>query len=287
MRRKMVCSSHTISGVMPGGPVPARHGFEARVAACAAAGYGGMCLHLRDYRALRQAGMANAQLAAILERHGMREISLEFLLDWFLDGDAGAQARDDEATAYAAAAAYGARSLNVGSDFRGRGFPRTMMRARFHELCERAGEHGLTVALEIVPWSDVRDVDTALDMVDGIDNAGLVVDAWHVFRGGIPLGDLGRIPGRKILCIQLNDADAQPAGPPALDTLRRRPCGEGSFDLAGFLGALERAGASAPVSVEIIAPDFAALDVETAAIRSHAGARDVLDRVLGLSAEGR
>lgn len=277
--RRLVCSSHTISGVMPGDPVPARHGFEPRVAACAAAGYAGMCLHFRDYRALRQAGWTDARLARVLARHGMGEVSLEFLVDWFLDGEAGAQARDDEATLHAAAAAFSAASFNVGADFQGRGIPEPTMRARFAALCERAASRGLRVALEIVPWSNVRDVGTALRMIDGIDNAGLVVDSWHVFRGGISLAELERIPGDRIFCIQVNDAGARADGPPAEETRRRRPCGEGELDLAGFLRALDRAGATAPVSVEIIAPWFAALDVDTAARRSFEGARALLDRV--------
>lgn len=273
----LVCSSHTISGVMPGGPVPSRHDFNARVEACAAAGYKGMCLHFRDYRALKRAGHSDEALRRVLQRCGMIHISLEFLVDWFLEGAAADQSRDDEATAYAAAKAYSARILNVGSDFHGRGIPRAVMRARFRELCERAGEHGLSIALEIVPWSDVRNVDTALEMIDGVTNAGLALDSWHVFRGRVPLADIERIPGDRILCVQINDADAVIQGSLAEDTMRRKPCGEGVFDLAGFLSIIRRAGGTAPVSVEIIAPRFAALDTESAARLSFEGARRAVD----------
>jgi sugar phosphate isomerase/epimerase len=279
IKRELICSSHTISGVMPGGPAPTRHAFEARVAACAAAGYKGMCLHFKDYRALRQSGHEDAVLSATLRRYGMEDISLEFLVDWFLEGDIAEQSRSDEATAYAAARAYGAHSLNVGSDFQSRGIPRRVMRRRFGELCERAVDHGLSVALEIVPWSDVRDIDTALEFIDGIANAGLVVDSWHVFRGGIALADLERIPGERILCIQVNDADAAVRGSLAQDTQRRKPCGEGVFDLDGFLASLDRAGASVPVSVEIISPVFAALDLDEAARISVTGARRLLEHL--------
>lgn len=261
----LICSSHTISGVMPGGPTPARHSFSERVACCAAAGYSGMCLHLRDYRALRAAGHEDAELREILNRHNMTDVSLEFLTGWFLTGPEGRQSREDETTAYAAAAAYGARSLNVGSDFENRGLPRRHMQDAFRALCERAAAHELRIALEIVPWSDVRDVDTALEMIEGIDNAGLVIDSWHVFRGGVPLADLERVHPDRICCIQVNDADAAVNGTLAEDTWHRKPCGEGAFDLDGFVSALERAGATVPLSVEIISSEFARLDAGEAA----------------------
>lgn len=274
----LICSSHTISGMMPGGPVPARHGFEERVAACAAAGYTGMCLHFRDYRALKEAGHRDEDLREVLQRHGMRHVSLEFLVDWFLDGTDAEQARTDEATLHAAARAYGADSFNIGSDFQGRGIPRAVMKERLAGLCRRAGDAGLKVALEIVPWSDVPDVETALDMIHGIDNAGLVVDSWHIFRGGVPLSEVERISGDRIFCVQVNDAEDTVQGALSEDTTRRKPCGEGVFDLDAFLDSLNRTGADVPVSVEIISPQFAALDVEGAARGSIAGARRLVER---------
>ena len=276
----LICSSHTVSGVMPGGPVPARHGFSERVRACADAGYTGMCLHFRDYRALRQEGHQDVDLRSVLQRHGMSDISLEFLVDWFLEGSAAAVAQADEATAFAAARAFGAQSLNVGSDFQGRGIPRHVLKSRFKALCARAAAQSLTIALEIVPWSDVRDVETALDVIDGCDNAGLVIDSWHVFRGHIPLGAVTAIPASRIVSIQINDAAATIEGPLQEDTLRRLPCGEGSFDLAAFLDALDAAGASVAPSVEIISPVQAALPLGDAVRRSFAGARRLLDEHL-------
>jgi sugar phosphate isomerase/epimerase len=60
--------------------------------------------------------------------------------------------------------------------------------------------------------------------------------------------------------------------------LRRRLCGEGAFDLAGFAAALERAGVRVPFSVEIISPEMAALPFDEAARVSIAGARKVFEQ---------
>jgi sugar phosphate isomerase/epimerase len=275
MPKNLTCSSHTISGVMPGGPLASRHPFRQRVEAAAAAGYTGMCLHFRDYAEQRQAGHSDAKLASILRDNGMADLSVEFFTDWFMEGEAGVAARASEDIAIAAALAYGATSINVGSDFLGRRIPFEQLRRKFVELCGRAAVHGLSIAFEIVAWSDVRDVPTALRLTEGIDNAGLVVDTWHIFRGGVPLGDLAMIPPEKVLCIQVNDGAREILQPPSLDTQHRRLCGTGVFDLSGFLAGLGSAGVDLPLSVEIISPEIAGLDLADACRKSFETTRAV------------
>lgn len=273
MSRKLTCSSHTISGVMPGGPVASRHRFRDRVEAAASVGYTGMCLHFRDYAEQRQAGTSDGELRSILRANGMTDLSVEFFTDWFMEGEAGALARASEETAIAAALAYGASSINVGSDFLGRRIPFDQLRRKFAELCGRAAAHDLSIAFEIVAWSDVRDVPTALRLIDGIANAGLVIDTWHIFRGGVPLRDLALIPPERVLCIQVNDGARKILEPPSVDTQHRLPCGEGVFDLSGFVATLDAAGVDLPLSVEIISPEMAGLDLPAACRRSFDTAR--------------
>ncbi|WP_395447846.1 sugar phosphate isomerase/epimerase family protein [Aminobacter sp. UC22_36] len=277
--REYICSSHTISGVAPGSAVASRHGFAARVEACAAAGYTGMCLHFRDYAEQRQAGVSDAELRAALNQHGMKHISVEFLTDWFIDGEAGEIARRNEVLAFQAATAFGATSLNVGPDLVGRNVPVEIMHERFAALCARAAQRGIAIALELVAWGNVRDVDTALHIIDGVANAGLAIDAWHVFRAGVPLGDLRRIPAERVLCVQVNDADAQPTGTLAQDTMNRRLCGQGAFDLEAFVGTLDSMGVEVPLSVEIISSEQLARELQEAAKVSLSSASRCFDRL--------
>ncbi|MBT1154724.1 sugar phosphate isomerase/epimerase [Aminobacter anthyllidis] len=263
--REFICSSHTVSGVMPGSPVASRHGFASRVEACATAGYTGMCLHFRDYAEQRARGFGDGELRSILEVHGMKHVSVEFLTDWFMDGEAGLLSRRNEETAFRAATAFGAKVLNVGPDLGGRGIPLDTMQQRFRALCGRAAAHDIAIALELVAWGNVKDVDTALAIIGEIPNAGLVIDSWHVFRAGMPLADLKRIPADKVLCVQVNDADAMPTGALASETMNRRLCGQGGFDLAGFAATLDAMGVAVPFSIEVISPDLAALDLQKAA----------------------
>ncbi|MFN3547044.1 MAG: sugar phosphate isomerase/epimerase family protein [Mesorhizobium sp.] len=256
----LMCSSYTTSGVMPGGPVASRHGLAERLAACAAAGYRGYWLHWRDYVEQRGAGMSDGALRALFDRHDLPHRGVEFFSDWFVDGDAAAA--NAEARSFDAARAIGAESVNVGADFAGRGFPLEHMVERFGALCGRAADRGLRIGLELVAWSDVSDVGTALRFLEP-RNAALVIDAWHVFRAGLPLSDLARIPADRVSCIQVNDAPAAVRGALADDTRHRLFCGEGVFDLTGFLKATERFGT--PVSVEIISPEVARMPLAEAA----------------------
>jgi sugar phosphate isomerase/epimerase len=271
MPREFMCSSHTVSGVMPGGPLAARHSLQARLAACEAAGYVGYWLHFRDYLQQRASELSDEAIRELFDRHGMRHRGVEFLAGWFLDEPA---AREAEDAAFAAARAIGAPVLSVGADFSGLGIPRKEMVAAFASLCRRAAGQDVSVALEIVPWSDVPDVATALEFMEP-ENAGLVIDCWHIFRGGVPLSELTRIPPDRILCVQVNDADARPAAPLVENTLQRRLCGDGEFDLAGFAAKLDQLGVAIPWSVEIISPEIAALPVEGAAQASFESARRV------------
>ena len=271
--REFMCSSHTVSGVMPGSALASRHRFEDRLEALEAAGYSGYWLHLRDYLEQKNMGLDDDRLRASFDRYGMRHRGVEFLTGWFLPGDAAAQ--ETERAAFDAAKAIGASVVNAGADFTERGLPQKEMVAHFTALCARAADRGLAIALEIVPWSNVPDVEAALDFLVPA-NAGLVIDCWHIFRGGVPLSELARIPPERVLCVQVSDAGARPIGPLAEDTMRRRLCGEGAFDLVGFAAALDRAGVSVPFSVEIISPEMAALPLDVAARTSLAGARRLL-----------
>jgi sugar phosphate isomerase/epimerase len=269
--RDLMCSSYTTSDVMPGGPVASRHGLDDRLAACAAAGYLGYWLHWRDYLEQREAGVSDGAMHALFNHHGQRHRGVEFFSDWFVDGDAAAA--NAEARSFDAANAIGAGTVNVGADFAGRGFSLEHLVERFGSLCNRAAERGLRVGLELVAWSDVADVGTALHFL-GPRNAALVIDAWHIFRGRVPLADLARIPTDRVSCIQVSDAAGAVQGTLADETRRRLFCGEGVFDLAAFYKATERF--DVPVSVEIISEAVVRMPLAEAARKSCETARQLL-----------
>jgi sugar phosphate isomerase/epimerase len=150
---------------------------------------------------------------------------------------------------------------------------------RFARVCDAAAEHGTRVAFEFLPWTGVADLGTAVDVVQaaGRPNGGVVLDAWHYFRGRPDEARLRSLAAGDVVAVQLDDADAEVVGPLFEDTMfRRRLPGEGTFDLVGLIQTLDGIGVDVPYSVEIMSTVEQARPVEEAARRAHDAAAGVL-----------
>ena len=137
----------------------------------------------------------------------------------------------------------------------------------FARLCDRAAGFGAQVHLEFIPFTIVRTLRIAWDLVRAADrpNGGLVFDTWHFFRGEPQFDVLETIPGDRIFQIQLDDAPAEPEGPLRQETQHRLLPGDGELDLVTAVQALHRIGALRWVGPEVISPQLAALPVLDAA----------------------
>lgn len=278
----LVCSHFTLTGA-PAFARP-RFGVAERVAAAAKAGFAGIGLLGTDHAQAREAGLTDADLGVVLADHGVVVAEVEFLMEWSAgpdEPDRVARARRIEDQVWAVADAFGPRVVSVGDiGPPGRLPPFPVLVERFAALCDRAGEHGLLVALEFTPWSGIPDIAAAAALVTAADrtNAGINVDTWHWFRG-TPSAETLRTVADRVFMVQLDDADASPVGTLFEDTTqRRRYPGEGSFDLVGFLMLARDAGVDAPVSVEVMSTEHHALPVTEAARRAYRSARAVIDR---------
>ena len=137
----------------------------------------------------------------------------------------------------------------------------------FGRLCDRAAGFGARVHLEFIPFTIVRTLRIAWDLVRAADrpNGGLVFDTWHFFRGEPDFEVLAGIPGDRIFQVQLDDAPAVPSGPLREETQRRLLPGDGALDLVAAIRALNRIGGLRRVGPEVISPDLAALPILDAA----------------------
>jgi len=137
----------------------------------------------------------------------------------------------------------------------------------FGRLCDRAAGFGARVHLEFIPFTIVRTLPIAWDLVRaaGRPNGGLVFDTWHFFRGEPQFDVLETIPGDRIFCVQIDDAPAVPQGSLREETSRRLLPGDGQLNLIGAIRALHRIGALAWVGPEVISPALAAMPVLDAA----------------------
>jgi sugar phosphate isomerase/epimerase len=137
----------------------------------------------------------------------------------------------------------------------------------FGAVCDRAAGFGAQVHLEFMPFTVVRNLQVAWDLVRGADrpNGGLVFDTWHFFRGDPDFDVLAGIPGDRIFCVQLDDAAAVPQGSLREETSRRLLPGDGALDLIAAVRALHRIGGLRWVGPEVISPELAAMPVLDAA----------------------
>jgi sugar phosphate isomerase/epimerase len=244
--------------------------FRDRVEAAARAGYKGIGLIHADLMAnARRLGLR--EMKAILDANGMRHVELEFIVDWFADGERRRASDVVRHDLLAAAEALGARDIKIAPEFEATDCDMPHLVEEFAALCRQAADHGTAIALELMPFSNVRTLRTALELVDGADqpNGGLLLDIWHVARSGIGYAAVAGVPAARIVSVELDDADAEVVGTLWEDTIfRRRLCGEGVLDPPSFLTALDTAGYRGPYAVEIISIEHRRLPLEQAARRS-------------------
>jgi sugar phosphate isomerase/epimerase len=145
---------------------------------------------------------------------------------------------------------------------------------RFAGICDRAAEHGLVVALEFLPWSEIPDAGAAWEIARraGRANGGVLVDTWHYYFGSSDEAQLRSIPPERIVAAQLSDAGTRQGDLMEDTSHRRRPPGEGQLDLVGFLRLLDHLGVRAPISVEVFSDELDAGPPADAAKRVFEGA---------------
>lgn len=276
--------------VLCSGTLPRGVGFRQRLAAASKAGFAAVSLWGRDVQAAHEEGFTDADLRAMLDDHGLVVGELDPAW-WWLPGAAEIHVppetdpldvfRFGETEIFAIADAVGARSVNAVDVFGGDWTVEAAAES-FAGLCSRAAEHGLLVHVEWLTWSRIPDLDTALEIVElaGAPNGGVNIDAWHLVRSGAGPEDLRRLPGPRILAVQLDDGPLKPEDDLVHATLHdRRLPGDGEFDLAALLGTLSAIGSVAPLGVEVFSDDLHRLGAEEAARRAAGATRSLIDRV--------
>jgi len=277
-RDSLICAHMTLGGV------EGTATLEERAAAAAGAGFEHLGWLSAGYVAERAAGRSDADIRAILDHHGVDVPEIEFLYGWATDGDPGFDWHEMERDLFAMADLLGADHINCGDvGVTGPMLPLDVVTERFAGICDRAADHGVRMAIEFLPFSEIRDAATAWQIVRDADrpNGGLDVDSWHHFRGANDLDQLLAIPPERVVVVQLDDA-GPPGDDPWADTMQRRQPGEGVFDLVGFIRALDAHGVTAPVSVEVFSDELNALAPGVSAQRAHDAAVRVLSRARAL-----
>lgn len=257
--------------------------FQGRVEAVSAAGFSGFGLFHTDlFGVVEKYGYA--EMRRILADNGIDRLELEALMDWFDYGDRGLRCKASNDLLLEAAGELGAFHVKAGGDLFGDCALEQMANA-FGALCDRALVYGTRISVEIIAFSNIATLERACSLLDGAgrSNSGLMLDAWHIVRGNIPFDAIAALPADRILGVELNDGAAQSVGTAFEDTVfRRRFCGEGEFDLTGFIKAVDATGYTGPFGIEVLSD--AARSMPLPALSRHAY-RTTSDALLRASAE--
>jgi len=252
----------TTAGVLPGVGEISRFDFEDRAKAASKAGFKGIGIwhtdleHITTHRTLKE-------MKYILQDNGLKYVELEFLTDWFLE--AGARKSDSDSRKrrlFEASEALQAKHIKIG-DFYNSPCPMPRVIESFAALCKEAENHGATIGFELMPVATINNLEDALTMVKtaGAENGGLILDIVQVVNLGITFDSIRRIPLRHLINIELNDGSL-PGSPGHDSSEGRRFCGEGEFDIKGFIKCIKDMGYSGPWAVEVYSEEAVRLPLK-------------------------
>jgi len=279
---ELIASYHTIAGDVPALGAPggdagrvverdfSKFDFRLRMEVASKVGYTGAGLSHPDLvKVASQYGYGG--IKSILADNGIVNFEFEFIVDWFADGERRRRSDQTRDLLLRAAEAIGARHVKVGGDMNGESWPVDLLTESFAALCDDAAKAGTNIVIEILPWSNFYDIDSALKVIAGAEkpNGGLCVDIWHLARRGIPYEEIRNIPKQYLKHIEVNDADQKVFGSLFEDSARRRKlCGEGSLNVRKFLSVVKGMGYNGPIGVEIISDEHMQRSLEDAAEQS-------------------
>jgi len=239
-------------------PVP----IAERVAAIADAGFVGFGLANDDLAVIRDT-IGFQGLRNLADERGIHHIEIELIERWWIPRGEPGNTHHIQDLLFEAVEALAPPFIKIGSEQGPRVVDYRMMIEPLRALARRAADRGTRVAIEPMPFSAIATLPLGAEIVaaTGHPAAGLVVDAWHVFRAGTSLDDLtATLAPEMIFGVELDDAAPQAIGTLFEDTVDRRLlCGEGSFDLPGLVEALRTLGFDGPWGVEILSIDYRAL----------------------------
>lgn len=135
--------------------------------------------------------------------------------------------------------------------------------ARVVRRCaDMLAEVGTGVAVEFSPLGPLTSLGAALELIDGTDNAGVMIDSWHFCRGDSTWEQLEQVPLDRVAYLQFDDALEPTSDNPIAETMHRRAFpGDGVLELDRFTSTLRTRGFDGLVSVEVLSADLRQLPV--------------------------
>lgn len=255
--------------------------LRTRVETASRIGYVGMGF-LHDDLAAAENEYGLHGIKQILDDNGM-QCEIEMLGGWWAAGEERRASDQMRAGMLRMAETLHPRELKIGPDDDDRPYDMSHWQEEFVALCEQAAGVGTRVGIEFLPWTNIKDLATARELVEGAGHpgGGLVMDVWHTERFGTPASAIAEVPADRIIAVELSDADPRVEGGLVHDTqCNRKFCGEGSFNLIDDVKALRDAGWNGPWGVEILSDEYRRMPLSEGLDKAFTTGRDVVTRAL-------
>jgi sugar phosphate isomerase/epimerase len=147
----------------------------------------------------------------------------------------------------------------------------------FGRACERAQREDLRLAIEFIPETGIPDFATAAAIVReaGHPAGSVLVDTWHLARGGGRLEELTDDDVALVGAVQLSDRSPEQDAEPYVPRKGRKIPGDGALPLAAFTTRVRAAHPHLPIGIEVLSDEVDALGLDDGA-RRLAAALDAL-----------
>jgi sugar phosphate isomerase/epimerase len=253
--------------------------FRSRVEAASRAGFRGFGIwhadldHILEHWTLQE-------MRQILDDNGIKYLELEFLTGWFSDDEKKTQSDIQKRKLLSAAEVLKAKHVKVGDFYRDQ-CPMDRLIESFAALCHDAADHGTSIGFELMPFAMIDTLEDSLRMIEGAQaaNGGIIYDLWHLVKLDISHEDAARFPLKRILGIELNDGTFEAPWSLHEDTINhRRLCGEGEFDVTGFIDRMQKAGYQGPWGIEVLSEDLRKWPLEKLTTRAFVTTMDQFQR---------
>lgn len=269
---ELLAAYWTLAGdTYPGAPSEiSPFSLQARAEAAAKAGWRGMGLVHADL-IYNVAKLGLPTMRNIFKDNGIKFLEVEFLIDWHLQGPLRAASDRVRDELLEIAGELGAHNLKVAGGLFEEGPPDIpLMRESFAVLCDKAKPFDVNVVIEFLPFSSVNTIDRAIAVTEGVRaNGGVLVDTWHVARGGMSFDEIAKLPLELIKSIELDDANHAIVESLFNDsTHHRKFCGDGELDVPEFIQQIVNVGYRGPWGVELISAECRKLPLEVVAKRA-------------------
>ncbi len=221
-----------------------------------------------------------SDIAQALRDHGLTVPTVIHLGGWMdAEGETYRKVLDEARRKMEQAAQVGARRIIAGPARE----PVDLGRAaeRYRELLEIGRGFGVLPAVEFLGFvNGVHTIRAAWEIVQRADDPDgtIVLDPFHIFRGGSPVEDLELIPADRIAVFHFNDAPGSKPRQEQGDADRVMP-GDGILPLVEELRILARKGYRGAVSLELFNRALWERDPLTVAREGIAKMRAIIDQV--------